>query len=80
MKPIYHCLDCDRFFETPRQFTERHGLEAPPYETWLGCPNCGGAYEEAKLCDCCGNWTGGKYYETENGCVYCEECVTVVEN
>lgn len=73
-------MECDSFFEVPEYFTETHGLENPPYETWLGCPDCGGAYEEAKLCDCCGNYMGNTRYEVANGYTYCEECVSVIEN
>lgn len=46
----YRCLDCGRIFEVPKEYTETHGLDTPPYETWRGCPFCSGAYEPVKNC------------------------------
>lgn len=45
---MYHCIDCDRDFDEPKEYEERHGLDTPPYEKFNGCPYCGGAYETIK--------------------------------
>lgn len=44
----YICLECGTEFDKPKRFTETHGLDTPPYETYTGCPVCGGAYEMRK--------------------------------
>lgn len=41
---MYVCLDCQKTFETPKYWMDKHGLDSPPYETWRGCPYCGGTY------------------------------------
>lgn len=46
------CRDCGTLFDRDeiRYWTEPHG------EHLSGCPNCGGAYEEAVQCECCGEF------------------------
>lgn len=68
---MYVCCDEKHFFEEPRLYIEKHGLETPPYETFYGCPECGGDFEEAFPCVKCGElhlasdlWGG----------YYCNEC------
>ncbi len=49
---MYKCLECGHIFETPHEYKERHGLEYG-FERMTCCPNCGGGYEEAALCEGC---------------------------
>lgn len=42
----HKCLDCGREFDVPERYIERHGFDYPPYEEYLGCPYCGGAFDE----------------------------------
>lgn len=30
---MYVCLDCQKTFETPKYWMDKHGLDSPPYET-----------------------------------------------
>nr|DAL08614.1 MAG TPA_asm: putative cytoplasmic protein [Caudoviricetes sp.] len=72
---MYVCLDCQKTFETPKYWMDKHGLDSPPYETWRGCPYCGGTYVEAMLCDGCGEPITGEYVEIfPEHEVYCENC------
>ena len=71
---MYICLDCNKVFEEPRQFTEDHGLDTPPYESYWGCPHCGGAYSDALECDMCGQYIIGDYIEFDVGLVVCDNC------
>lgn len=43
---MFVCLDCGRYFDVPKKYVEKHGLDCPPYETLSGCPYCYGDYEE----------------------------------
>ena len=72
---LFVCIECGRTFEEPVYWTERHGLDAPPYERLSGCPHCQGSYTEAYECDCCNEWiTTETYVKTEDGKRYCEDC------
>jgi hypothetical protein len=71
---MFVCLDCGRIFSTPKHYVESHGLDAPPYERWEGCPSCGGAYAKAHECDECGRWITGEYIKTASGKRICENC------
>jgi formylmethanofuran dehydrogenase subunit E len=53
---------------------EKHGLDSPPYEIFTGCPECGGDYAVAPLCDVCGEEIVDTYYHIENGMKICKEC------
>jgi DNA-directed RNA polymerase subunit RPC12/RpoP len=75
----YICLDCGKIFEHPERYEETHGLDAPPFEKWLGCPYCGGAYATAYKCDCCDEWITGEYTKTANDQRICEGCCTHME-
>ena len=35
------CNDCERDFDEPDFYRERHGLSEPPYESFAVCPYCG---------------------------------------
>ena len=71
---MYICLECKNLFDTPTVYTETHGLTEPPYESYCGCPLCGGAYQDAIKCESCGDYITDKYY-TVGGKKYCGECV-----
>lgn len=71
---MWVCLNCGHTFSEPKLFVDMHGLDTPPYEEYNGCPQCGEAYTEAYVCDCCGEWIIDKYVKTEDGCRYCSEC------
>ena len=66
---MYKCYECGHIFEESNAWTETHG------EPMSGCPNCGGAYEEATdRCHCCDNlfltdedFTGGWCIECAKG-------------
>lgn len=75
---MYICFDCGLVFENLRCYTERHGLDDPPYETYYGCPECGGAYGTTMCCDGCGEWIRGEYVEVK-GSNYCENCFKLYE-
>ena len=74
---MHICLDCGILFENPKHHTETHGLDSPPYETWSGCPECGGTYVETARCDDCGEWITGEFVELNGGQRICEQCYTV---
>lgn len=74
---MYICLDCNTTFLSPRQYTETHGLDSPPYESYWGCPQCGGAYIEAYECDRCGQYILEDYIELDDGTLICDECYEV---
>ncbi len=74
---MYLCLDCDKLFEEPRDYTETHGLDSPPYETWSGCPECAGAYVETFKCDECGEWITGEYIELASRAKICDTCYVI---
>lgn len=51
---MYECVDCGYIFEEDDRvlYTERHGLDSPPYEQWWGCPMCAGAFREYEEDNC----------------------------
>lgn len=68
------CLECGCVFDEPRTFKETHGLEHGPYETWHGCPVCGGAYDEQVYCEGCGEYMpASEAHETKAG-YFCDDC------
>lgn len=71
---MYICYDCEKLFYEPKTWTEKHGMEHPPYEHYLGCPSCGGSFTETYKCDCCGRWIIGPYIKTNNGDRICDGC------
>ncbi len=36
----FYCTECNRYFDEPLFYEERHGLDAPPYERVVVCPYC----------------------------------------
>lgn len=71
---MWVCLDCLETFESPKHYTETHGLDCGPYEQWSGCPYCAGAFVEAHKCDCCGEWITEHYIKTDDGHRFCDNC------
>lgn len=52
---MYICRECEKTFEEPEVYEERHGLDYPPYEKWTVCPHCHEAnFCEAQECKRCG--------------------------
>ena len=68
------CKDCGFIFSESKRFIDTHGLETGPYETFLGCPKCGGAYSETFECSSCGHWINDKYIKTDDDERYCQNC------
>ena len=73
------CTDCGRIFLEAKHYTETHGLEREPYETWFGCPECGGPFTEAHKCEECNEWITGEYIKTASGQRICENCYNTYE-
>ena len=76
---MFICLNCNRLFEVPRYWEEKHGLDTPPYERLSGSPCCHSSYIEAHQCDYCGDWITNNYIKTEDGNRYCENCFYKME-
>ena len=74
---MYLCLDCEKVFEEPVSWTERHHLDFPPYEVRTGCPRCGGAYVKTIPCDQCRKRVTGEYIELKDGTIICEHCYEI---
>ena len=74
---MYLCLECKGLFEDPVKYQDTHGLDSPPYETFYGCPYCGGAFVETKMCDICGSYIEGKYAVIDDYQFVCEECYVI---
>lgn len=36
----FFCKKCHKFFDTPKLYYEKHGLDCPPYEAVAICPMC----------------------------------------
>lgn len=51
---MFKCHECGSTFEEPKHYTERHGLDSPPYEEYNACPLCAGSYDDAEQCTVCG--------------------------
>lgn len=77
---MYVCLECYNTFEHPVKWEERHGLDTPPYEQFVGSPCCYGDFTEALMCDCCGDpITTEDYITTDDGERFCEDCFRHME-
>lgn len=71
---MFICLDCGRLFEEAVAYTETHGFTDGLYETWNGCPRCGGAFVETRCCDNCGEYIVNQYIKTTSGELICDNC------
>ena len=74
------CLDCGHIFEEGdrHEWKEARGeyWGQPAYETVVGCPRCGGAYEETKPCASCGS----ERFEDDLYGGICKECLSEYDN
>lgn len=75
MMTLLVCIECGNLFESPKVWSETHGLDYGPYEKLSGCPGCGGTYVEARICDCCQQYIDDDYIMTEDGKRYCNDCI-----
>ena len=41
-RKMYYCYNCRSTFDEPVKIVDTHGWFYPPYETYWGCPECGG--------------------------------------
>lgn len=75
----YVCLECYHVFDEPKNWKESRGeyFGVPSYESFSGCPKCGGAYTETHRCDCCGEWINTDVYAEVGVIRYCENCFTI---
>ena len=69
----YFCLDCQRIFKIPRQYTETYGMP-PPWFVYSGCPYCGGMYVQAKKCSQCGRYITDGYIMLRDKSFVCDNC------
>jgi hypothetical protein len=72
---MFKCTECGHIFEDGEQktYAEHHPYGSTTADEYFSvCPVCGGEYEEAKTCKCC----GGAFLEEELiGGYYCDECL-----
>ena len=80
------CSDCGLVFEEPKQYSEDYtpggAFEGGSFiQRYEGCPSCAGAFEEARECECCGEYFPEEMLEdtegyVNGGCGYCcEGCI-----
>ena len=74
---MFVCIECGKVFSEPKYWEETHGLEYGPYETFSGCPSCGGAFTETYRCDYCGEWIDTDKYVEIGDEKYCEDCFVI---
>ena len=72
---MYKCNDCGLIFEEPSNYSEDRtpgGVsEGGSFiEHYVGCPRCGGSFDEAEECEECGKYYN--IYELEDG--ICDKC------
>ena len=73
------CCECNLIFDEPKVWTNKHGLDTPPYERYAGCPVCGGTFATTYKCDACGEWIVSEYVKTDDGQRFCENCYHTYE-
>ena len=71
---MFVCLDCGHVFDKAVRHTETHGFTDGRYETWNGCPKCGGAFVETRCCDNCGEYITDRYIKITNDEFLCSNC------
>jgi hypothetical protein len=67
---MFICLECGKTFDEPVVWYEKHGLDTPPYERWVGSPCCHADYEDACFCENCGE----AIPEHQNAYGLCAKC------
>ena len=77
---MFVCVECGCIFDEDEVdvWEEKHGLNYGPYESWSGCPSCGGGYTEAHRCDGCSDWIIGQYVKLDNGERFCDNCFMII--
>lgn len=73
---MFVCKECENIFEYPTIYSESLGPCGEPNSMckYSGCPACGGAYVETKICDVCGRYIKGQYIRTIGNDFICECC------
>jgi len=77
---LYICTDCGATFDEPKEVTETHGLETPPYEKLLVCPEClSSDYDTAVMCGRCKTAvpSAGCYFVDNTH--YCTKCFATLD-
>lgn len=69
---MFKCNRCGDAFENPEVVNESHGLDGGFCESFAVCPNCGGDFSEAEMCQKCGAWD---FSENIYG-GYCFDCLS----
>lgn len=81
---MYKCVECENIFEKPKEWSEDYtpgganegGSFIYRYD---GCPSCGGAFREAKVCDACLKYEieeRGEYIDND---WLCNDCLDKLE-
>lgn len=70
---MFRCEDCGHVFEEGKKVSESHGFDNGPFEEWVVCPVCGGAFDEVKPCKICNS------YDHDFRDDYCEACIDSVK-
>lgn len=73
---MYTCVECGSSFDEPKVICDRHGLDNPPFETYMGCPDCGGAFIDSIICTVCERVITDEYIHVVDGQNICENCYT----
>ena len=77
---LYICTDCGATFDEPKEIVEKHGLETPPYEKLLVCPEClSSDYDTAVVCGSCQKEVPSTGCYFVNNQHYCKTCFTHLE-
>lgn len=77
-RKVFICLECGETFDEDEIYTWREdrgefwGVSCS--EEMSGCPYCSGNYEEARMCDCCGEWISEEDMRFIDDDIVCEEC------
>lgn len=76
---MYKCFDCGETFEEPKEYCETvpYGCQDVVEKKHLGCPSCGGDFDESKECEYC-----GKHFleEESRSDVICNDCIDEVDS
>lgn len=78
---MYKCCDCNLVFSESKHYSEDRtpygGMAEPGFtEHFTGCPSCGGAYDEAMLCQRCED----TYISVESSYPFCAHCMSDLMN
>lgn len=74
---MFVCKECGETFTEAKRYVEKHVPgDYSCDECYTGCPYCGGAYVEAYICDCCGDYISGDFVVVDDQ-RYCDSCFTL---